>query len=80
MERADGRPTFDAIAREAYAIYLAEGATDGRDLDHWLEAERRLAETNAPPRQPGTDLQHEDRDRQQEDSRERQSDRDAAIL
>lgn len=43
-ERHDGAPTTDEIAREAYLIYLANGAVDGQDMDHWLEAERRLQE------------------------------------
>jgi len=35
-------PTPEEIAAEAYAIYIAHGREDGRDLDHWLEAERAL--------------------------------------
>jgi hypothetical protein len=35
------RPVPEEIAVEAYAIYMAHGA-HGRDLDDWLEAERRL--------------------------------------
>jgi len=31
------------IAKRAYAIWLNEGAGHGRDLDHWLRAERELA-------------------------------------
>ena len=31
------------IARRAYEIWLNEGAGHGRDLDHWLRAERELA-------------------------------------
>ena len=38
----DTSPTPDEIAAEAYSIYLARGAEDGRDQDDWLEAERRL--------------------------------------
>jgi hypothetical protein len=37
------RPTLDEIAEEAYAIYMAHGSQDGFDIDHWLEAERRIA-------------------------------------
>ena len=37
-----GRPTPDEIAKEAHAIYVNRGAEHGRDLDDWLEAERRL--------------------------------------
>lgn len=35
-------PTPEEIAAEAYAIYIAQGREDGRDIDHWLEAERAL--------------------------------------
>jgi len=42
-----GPPTPEEIAREAHAIYLSRGATHGRDLDDWLEAERRLTERRA---------------------------------
>jgi hypothetical protein len=37
-----GAPTPEQIAREAHAIYQGRGAEHGRDLDDWLEAERRL--------------------------------------
>jgi hypothetical protein len=43
----DGHPSFDDIAREAYAIYMANGARDGRDMDDWLEAETRLRASRA---------------------------------
>jgi hypothetical protein len=69
MERADERPTLEEIAAEAYAIYLAEGARDGRDLDHWLEAERRMIAKGRPSRQPATDVQQADRDGPQDDER-----------
>jgi hypothetical protein len=40
-------PKFDAsnavMARRAYDIWLNEGGSHGRDLDHWLQAERELA-------------------------------------
>jgi len=32
------------IARRAYEIWLSEGAEHGCDLDHWLRAERELAD------------------------------------
>ena len=35
-------PTREAIGHRAFEIYVAEGATDGRDLDYWLQAERDL--------------------------------------
>ncbi|HEX5110710.1 MAG TPA: DUF2934 domain-containing protein [Vicinamibacterales bacterium] len=30
------------IAGRAYELFLAEGARHGRDVDHWLQAEREL--------------------------------------
>jgi Protein of unknown function (DUF2934) len=41
-ETKAGHPTHEEIAREAYAIYLANGSRDGYDIEDWLEAERRL--------------------------------------
>ncbi len=35
-------PSHDEIASRAYEIYLSRGASPGRDLDDWLEAEREL--------------------------------------
>jgi hypothetical protein len=29
----------DIIARKAYEIYVANGREDGKDFEHWLEAE-----------------------------------------
>jgi hypothetical protein len=37
-------PSFEEIAAEAYAIYMANGANHGNDVNDWLEAERRLRE------------------------------------
>jgi hypothetical protein len=37
-----GPPTPEQIAEEAYAIYQSRGGHHGRDLDDWIEAERRL--------------------------------------
>ena len=40
------RMTFssDEIAARAYQIYERDGRADGRDMDHWLQAERELRE------------------------------------
>lgn len=38
-----GRPTPEEIAIEAYKIYQGRGGEDGRDVDDWLEAQRRLS-------------------------------------
>ncbi len=32
----------DRIAQRAYELYLARGATDGRDMEDWFDAEREL--------------------------------------
>lgn len=39
-----GGPDFnnDEIAARAYQIFEREGRMDGRDMDHWLQAEREL--------------------------------------
>jgi hypothetical protein len=33
----------DRIAERAYEIYVERGREPGRDLDHWLQAEKELA-------------------------------------
>ena len=41
----------EEIAQRAYEIYLQRGATDGSDVDDWLQAERELSqETQASER------------------------------
>src|SRR5438105_15718801 len=35
-------PTHDEIAAQAYQIYLREGCPEGRELDHWRQAEGEL--------------------------------------
>jgi hypothetical protein len=50
---AEGRPSPEQIAREAYLIYLANGEVDGRHEDDWFEAERRLG-LSAGARQNGS--------------------------
>ena len=43
--RASGREqvfSSDEIAERAYQIFEREGRMDGRDMDHWLQAEREL--------------------------------------
>ncbi len=49
--------SFDEIAQRAYQIYEREGRMDGRDMYHWLRAERELGEerkrgTIVTPTQP----------------------------
>lgn len=35
-------PSGPEIAARAYEIFLSRGASDGHDLDDWLQAEREL--------------------------------------
>ena len=35
-------PSHEQIARRAYEIFVERGQPAGRDLEHWLEAERQL--------------------------------------
>jgi hypothetical protein len=39
--------TREQIARRAYEIWQARGCPHGRDIDHWLEAERQLRSRQA---------------------------------
>lgn len=36
------RPQADEVAARAYQIWDHEGRPDGRDVDHWLQAEQEL--------------------------------------
>jgi len=38
----NGKPTEDEVRVRAYHRYLERGATPGRDLDDWVEAEKEL--------------------------------------
>jgi hypothetical protein len=40
-ERNNG-PVHDEISARAYQIFLERGCPEGRDLEHWLEAEAQL--------------------------------------
>lgn len=39
-------PTYEEIKHRAYEIYLSQGASDGHDLEDWLQTERDLREAN----------------------------------
>lgn len=39
---ADPQDLHDAIARRAYEIYEANGRPEGRDAEHWAQAEREI--------------------------------------
>lgn len=50
--RQNQKPTAEEIALRAYGYYEQENFPENRDLDHWLRAERELAEersSDTPP-------------------------------
>ena len=63
---AEGRPSPEDIAREAYLIYIANGALHGRHEEDWYEAERRLSgrsplrQSDATPQQAAAQLEEVD--------------------
>lgn len=40
--QTSSRNRADLIREQAHAIWLERGQPDGQDLEHWMEAERRL--------------------------------------
>jgi hypothetical protein len=38
----------EEIALRAYELFEHDGSAHGHDLDHWLEAERQLTQTQPP--------------------------------
>jgi hypothetical protein len=42
MARTENEPTPEQIAERARTLWEQEGRPEGRDLAHWLEAERQL--------------------------------------
>lgn len=38
-------PSRDEVALQAYLIYVRQGCPQGRDVQHWLEAENQLMPT-----------------------------------
>ena len=42
----------ELITKRAYELYLQEGSIDGRDVEHWLQAEQEMAATLAPIKKP----------------------------
>ncbi len=57
------QPTSDQIARAAYLLWEREGRPNGRDVAHWLRAERQLmagadgtASTRDPSAKPGAEM------------------------
>jgi hypothetical protein len=60
-------PTPEQIAERARSIWIAHGSPGGRDLEHWLDAERQLRQEFAsrpmrrPPSAAGKDLDEAER-------------------
>jgi len=50
--KAASRPSADDVARRAYDIFLARGATHGSDLDDWLQAEHELMKRGRGGKKP----------------------------
>jgi len=55
-------PTTEQVAQAAYLLWESEGRPQGRDLTHWLRAERQLSAAahgaplaQEPGAKPGTD-------------------------
>jgi Protein of unknown function (DUF2934) len=49
---SEARETIDrveAIRRRAYEIWQAEGQIEGRDKEHWAEAEKQIDAATAAP-------------------------------
>ena len=46
-------PSPDEVARKAYFSYMNEGSQPGRDVRHWLEAEKQLIEERGLTRTHG---------------------------
>jgi hypothetical protein len=54
MTDSSSTPTQEQIARRAYEIFIERGQPEGRDLEHWLEAERQLRASGKTSAQPVT--------------------------
>jgi hypothetical protein len=40
--KGNTEPSRDEVARKAYLIYLKQGSPQGRDVQHWLDAEAQM--------------------------------------
>ncbi|HXT13718.1 MAG TPA: DUF2934 domain-containing protein [Candidatus Angelobacter sp.] len=54
MTESSSTPTHEQIARRAYEIFVERGQPEGKDLDHWLEAESQLRAAAQPSRSSQT--------------------------
>lgn len=48
----DKQMTHQEISQRAYEIFMERGCPEGRDLEHWLEAEAQLRARTASPSIP----------------------------
>ncbi|MBY0509376.1 MAG: DUF2934 domain-containing protein [Rhodospirillaceae bacterium] len=44
-----GHDEQEQIRQRAYEIWMSEGCPDGRDREHWLEAERECRKSDDAP-------------------------------
>ena len=42
LPKSNPQPSHDQIAQRAYEIFVEHGRPEGRDIEHWLEAEAQL--------------------------------------
>ncbi|MBX9657501.1 MAG: DUF2934 domain-containing protein [Nitrospiraceae bacterium] len=52
-EHSRPKQVREEIRSLAYELYCQCGHEDGHDLDHWMEAERRVLEHQAQPKSRG---------------------------
>jgi hypothetical protein len=49
FSKSSHKPSHNEIAQRAYDIFVERGRPEGRDLDHWLEAEAQLTHVQQTP-------------------------------
>jgi hypothetical protein len=50
----NNKPTHEEISARAFQIFVERGCPEGRDLEHWLEAEAQLCAEAQPKAQQET--------------------------
>lgn len=53
-------PTHDQISERARRLWMERGSPGGRDLEHWLDAERQLRDEAAKSARSGTQKRGKD--------------------
>ncbi len=46
LEHSSGQATSERVAVRAFELFQARGATDGQDVNDWLQAEREISGAN----------------------------------